>query len=240
MAASYRDLDVASLVALAFVLVACGGHETTASRSAAAYDEAQRKGTPVEKSAAHGGHAAPATEKQASTSAADPHAEHRVSAPSTNSNPAGMHHVHAASKHPPTAGMDHSRMAGEDHGQKAGSGSHEQHAPAGVGHPELPGHSNPADADHAAMGHGAPMPPPVPEPSAASAQPGQPAATLRADEIDAPAETSLRDAERAAAMSKEMAGRHGMEHGTPYRQLDAGRDSASPTPRPSPHRHQGN
>jgi hypothetical protein len=104
----------------------------------------------------------------------------------------------------------------------------------------MPGHSHPVAADHAAMGHGAPMSPPAPEPSAASAEPGQPAATLRADELDAPAGTSLRDAERAAAMSKEMAGRHGMGHGTPYRHLDAGREGASPTPKPSPHRHQGN
>ena len=67
----------------------------------------------------------------------------------------------------------------------------------------------------------------------------RPAETLRPDALDAPAATSLAEAERAAALAKEMAGHHGMSHGTPYRQQDAGREpQAKPTPKPSPHHHE--
>jgi hypothetical protein len=113
------------------------------------------------------------------------------------------------------AGMEHPKMAGMDHAPAAGNA-------------------------HSKMGHGEPMPPPAPEPATASAQPGQPAATLRVDELDGPAPTARRDAERAQAMAKELANGHAMQHGSPYRQLDAGRDPAaspSPAPKPSPHVH---
>jgi len=80
--------------------------------------------------------------------------------------------------------------------------------------------------------------PPPPEPAAAAARPGQAAATLRADEIDGPATTSLREAARSAAMAEEMAGGgHGMVHGI-YRQIDAGRDDVTPPPEGGPEGHQ--
>jgi hypothetical protein len=101
--------------------------------------------------------------------------------------------------------MDHSRM---DHSKTAA-----------VDHSKM---------DHAAMGHQ--MSPPAPEPPIAAAQPGQPAASLRGSELDAPAEIAVREAERAAALAKEMAsGGHSMMHpGLPYQQTDAGRDSVTP------------
>jgi hypothetical protein len=254
MSASQSNLDrkptevplaAASLIALAFVGVACGRQETTASRSAAAYDEAQRKGTPLDKGAGHGGHAVPAGEKQAEAVPADSHAQHGAPAASSN-----------AATH-----SDHSRMPGMDHRPKPGSGGHGPHVATGVQDSDKAGmqHSKPAATDHAAMGHGTP-PPPSPEAAVASAQAGQPAATLKADDIDAPAATSLREAERASALAREMPGGH-MQHGTPYKQLDAGRGddpkpaedphamhrppaprpspSPTPTPKPSPHRHEG-
>jgi hypothetical protein len=252
MAASHRNPDekrrkapsaAASLVALAFVVVACGGHETTASRSAAAYDAARRNGTPVEQGAAHGGHAVLAGDKPAQAEPAS-HAEH-AAAESTAKAGAGQHAAMPGMDHtqmrgsggraqPAAIGMEHSKMAGMDHARMPTSGADRQH-PAGVDH------SRTAATDHAAMGHGTPMPPPAPEPVATSAQPGQPAATLRANELDGPATTSLTDAQRSEAVAKEMAGGHAMQHGTPYRQLDAGRDpetSRAPTPKPSPHRHE--
>jgi hypothetical protein len=57
---------------------------------------------------------------------------------------------------------------------------------------------------------------------------GTPGETLRPDAFDAPAATSVREAERAAAAA---ASGHVMRHGT-YRHLDAGREEA---PVPDPH-----
>src|SRR5688572_11563843 len=51
-----------------------------------------------------------------------------------------------------------------------------------------------------------------------------PTATLRPDALDAPAATSVRDAQRAAELA---ASGHAMAHGT-YRQVDAGRDDVRP------------
>ncbi len=53
-----------------------------------------------------------------------------------------------------------------------------------------------------------------------TASPGQPARTLASDPLDAPAASSVLDAQRSAAMAAEMGG---MSHGgSPYRQVDAG------------------
>jgi hypothetical protein len=61
------------------------------------------------------------------------------------------------------------------------------------------------------------------EPAAAAASSGQPAMTLRPDLFDAPAATSVADAQRSAAMAGEMGGHGGHGMGT-YRQVDAGRE----------------
>jgi hypothetical protein len=53
--------------------------------------------------------------------------------------------------------------------------------------------------------------------------------SLDPDALDRPAETSVREAERAAALASAMAG-HAMSHGT-YSHTDAGRDNArTPVP----------
>jgi hypothetical protein len=231
---------VASLLPLLASGTGCRSRETTASRSAAAYDEARQRGAPIQKAEGHGPHGTASGKTEAP--APGPHAEHDATArePAPGAKAAARHEM---------AGMDHSRSAG-----RQPSGGQTAHAhPAGAAHSQQPvgsamdhskmGHakptadSRPAGMDHAAMGHGQQMPPPAPEPAAAVARPGQPAATLRPDEIDSPASTSVRDAERSAELAKEMAGGHAMQHGAPYKQIDAGRDSGtqpSPAPRPTP------
>ena len=141
---------------------------------------------------------------------------------------------------PGMEGMDHSNMPG----MKAGA------SPAPV-KPGMEGmdHSNMAGMDHSSMPGmaGMTMPPPRPEPQSATATPGQPAATLRVDDIDRPAPSAVEEAARSAAMAAEMAGGgHGMSHGT-YQHIDAGRggDKLAPggkqapkaKPSPSPHSH---
>ena len=66
---------------------------------------------------------------------------------------------------------------------------------------------------------------------ALSAQPGQPAATLGRDPLDAPASTSVAEAQRAATLAVGMAGHGHGGHGGTYRHLDAGRGPA-PTGEP--------
>ena len=134
------------------------------------------------------------------------------------------------------AGMDHSNMPGMTPavGAKPQAG-----AMAGMDHTNMPGMKPAAGATPApggamgGMNHsnmpGMSMAPPVPEPAAAIAQPGQPAATLRPGDLDGPAPTSVREAARSAEMAQSMAsGGHGMAHGT-YSQTDAGRDDVAPS-----------
>lgn len=71
------------------------------------------------------------------------------------------------------------------------------------------------------------MAPAVPSaPAPATVSPAQPARTLQPDALDAPAATSVEDAQRSAEMSQEMSGGgrggHG-GHGSTYRHVDAGR-----------------
>jgi hypothetical protein len=72
------------------------------------------------------------------------------------------------------------------------------------------------------MGHApaSPRPEVSPPRATAAATPGQPAATLSVDALDAPAPTSVEDARRAGEVA---AAGHAMSHGT-YRQVDAGRE----------------
>ena len=137
------------LVALPLLVVACGGDETMASKSAAAYREAQAKGTPVAGGHEHGGHeAATATSGTAAMdhtahgTAADPHAGHDMSAAG-----GADHGAHGA-----MSATDHAAMG---HGMAAGAMDHAAmgHGTPAAGHA---GHTRTGATDHAAMGHGAP------------------------------------------------------------------------------------
>ena len=89
--------------------------------------------------------------------------------------------------------------------------------------------------------HPQPSPPPPPPPAALSAAPGAPAAVLAPDPIDAPAVTSVAEAQRGAGSEVAIGDEHGTHGGSGYRQRDAG---ARPTASPphfdeTPHRHRG-
>jgi hypothetical protein len=101
--------------------------------------------------------------------------------------------------------------------------------------PAEPGHATghaPVMAGHAAMRHAAPTPAPSPEGASKVAAPGEPAATLGADALDAPAPTAVQDAERAREAASSG---HAMDHGT-YRQIDAGREDVAVTSPRGPQR----
>ena len=128
------------LLATALLAAACGGEQSVASKSAAAYREAQAKGTPV----GGGGHDHSAHGAASTTGAVD-------------------HSAHGATS-TAAAAIDHSAHAGMNHGAAT---DHSGHAATGsVDHAAM-GHGSAANAhaghgattrsgavDHAAMGHG--------------------------------------------------------------------------------------
>jgi heavy metal-binding protein len=169
------------LVALAVLLAACGGKQTMASRSAAAFREAGTKDVPVASDRGHV-HEQPVATDTSQTAA---HAGHATT-------PAD----HAAMGHAPAAGPSHAGHSAA----RPGAASHSEHRPSNATSAP-PQHDQHAAAekpmDHGAMAHGsapaanlalgAPL-------SSADMASVQPPATLRADELDAPAPISAAEA----------------------------------------------
>jgi hypothetical protein len=230
-------------------IAGCRRDPSTASRSAAAYDEAQRQGVPLAEGGGHDHQASkpPAAGSAAGVADASAHAGHDMAVPTR------AHHEGGESpRDQRRAGeMDHAAMGHEQAAPVEGqAGGHAGHAgmeattrppgapPTSVSHE---GHEASAGAsggllDHAAMGHASvPAPAPSPEAASATATPGEPAATLRPDSLDGPAPTSVQEAARSGAMA---AAGHAMSHGT-YRQVDAGRDGVRPAPPGAPDPHAG-
>lgn len=241
-----RMLGAAALPALILTL-GCADRQTVASKSAAAYDEARRKGTPVGEGNGHG----PAPGSAASPPTGGPHAAHEMPAAGSQAGDAhGAHagarsgdHGSAATPHTAMSGSrrshDTAQMKDEQTGHSRGADAEPGHGAhsagpaersAGMDHSKMD-HSQRTGADHSGMtqhGGGMTLPPPKPEPPSATAAPGEPGATLRPDSSDAPAATAVTDAARSAARAAEMAsGAHPMQHGT-YVQTDAGRDNVTP------------
>jgi hypothetical protein len=186
-------------------MLGCGGDQSVASKSAAAFQKAQKNGEPL--GGGEHGHGA-----------MTPGGEHKMPGNASESGTAdhsgmameGMDHSATGQ-----GSMDHSGMAmgGMDHSGKAKPMDHSGMAMGGMDHS---GKAKPMDHSGMDMGGAAPSA----EPVAVAASSGQPAMTLRPDPLDAPSATSVVDAQRSAAMAGEMSGGH--EMGT-YRQIDAGR-----------------
>lgn len=131
------------LAPLLIALTACGGDQSVASKSAAAYREAIARGTPVGTGHDHGGHGASAT-----GDASAPSADHGAMGHGTTSSGS-----HAAMGHGTTSSGDHAAMghgttssggrAGMGHGTSTTPGAHGAHR-ATTG----------PTTDHAAMDHG--------------------------------------------------------------------------------------
>ncbi len=169
-----RTFACGSVVALAILLAACGGKETMASKSAAAYREAQAKGTPVGGGDGHGrDHAA------ASDAAVQDHSAHGMTTETAD----------------PRAGMNHGTMANAPsnaHTGHAAAASPDAHAAHGV--------PAPAQSDaHAQHATAIPAPIQVDAPSSSSAMAAvRPATTLSPDDFDAPAAKSVAESAKAS------------------------------------------
>ena len=230
------------------LLVSCGGPpRSTASKSAAAYDQDPAQG---QRGHEHGGHGvAPRTASTPAAPAA--HDGHGVAPPQ----PAPEGHVHgtahSAAAHRSSGPVRSEARAGRHHAHTTGDG-HQAHtaaaatAPAtGHAHHEMRSGAEPAsEVPHAGHTHTTAQPPAVSGASPAGAPaghgghgavasrgvrstPARPAAVLQPDALDAPAQTSVEDAARAAAMAEQMAGgAHHMSHGS-YTHVDAGRVPAT-------------
>ncbi|MEK6375948.1 MAG: hypothetical protein AABO58_24995 [Acidobacteriota bacterium] len=168
-----RTIACVSLFAVA-PLVGCGGKQTMASKSAAAYTEAQKKGLKAAAGGEHGGHVAESGAAEA------PHSEmagmdHSKMSGMDHSNMPGMDH--STMDHSKMSGMDHSKMPQMDHSK--------------MDHKNMPPMQHDMSAmEHGAMQHAPSAPPPdirlgAPTTNAEIAQ-TRPAATLRQDEFDAP------------------------------------------------------
>jgi hypothetical protein len=229
------------------VLAGCGKDEDTARRSASG--EAQATGTPPagdEHAHHHGSGQAPAAAPPGhdhghgagTPSAAMDHAGHEPAGRERASGHAG-HAGMAHGTHAPgqawgrpagRAGHDHSGMS---HGQEtaAATGQHAAHGGMSQGTPPATGQPV-AGAFGAAMPAGASGAAPAPVPS------GQPARTLYSDILDAPAATSVGDAQRSAEIAREMSGGEGRaghgSHGGTYVHVDAGRPRGRQGPQPQP------
>jgi uncharacterized protein involved in copper resistance len=182
------------VIAFLILLAACGGKETMASKSAAAYRQAKANGTPVSGGHEHGGHAVEGTVDHSTmtdTSGMD------------HSTMTGMDHSQMGSMD--HSKMDHSKMTGTDHSKMTAA----DHSMAGMDHSTTAAdHSSMAGMDHSdhsampGMHHGAASPAvavamPAPRSSVEMAR-VDPGATLQADAFDAPAPASVAEAAKAA------------------------------------------
>jgi heavy metal-binding protein len=243
----------------AFVALAgCGGEQSVASRSAAAFREAQKKGETFEDTGhSHGGHAA----ADASAGAADhaDHANHEAATPGHDHGGAGASPDHSAmgqgsQAHAGHAGMDHgqSHQGHTEPGKAMGQDERSSHTGHAAMSPQAPpaGAQAPSGGHEGHTGHSPAhegMEPATAVAAPKAAAPGQPAGTLKPDALDAPAATSVADAQRSAEIAEEMSGagsqgaRGGHEghggQGSPgghsghgsgtYVHVDAGRETAA-------------
>jgi hypothetical protein len=210
------------LIALA-ALLGCGREENVASKSAAAFEEARKRGETFGGDGHAHGHGATSSD-----------GEHEMPGIAQESGGAagmameGMDHSGMAmgKEHSGKAmqGMDHSGMAmGKEHSGKAMEGM--DHSEMAMGKDQSGKAMEGMDHSGMAMGGAKPSTEPV------AVATGQPAITLRPDALDSPAPTSVQDAQRSAEMAEgmggmegmaEMAGHGGHGEGT-YRHVDAGR-----------------
>lgn len=117
------------VLTLAILLAACGGRDTTASKSAAAYREPQAKGTPVGGGDAHG---------------------HEHGSAATGTSAPADHAAHPGATAGDTA-VDHAAMG---HGTAAEHAGHTAAQQSGAGHA---GHSMPQQSTAAHAGHTMPQ-----------------------------------------------------------------------------------
>jgi uncharacterized protein involved in copper resistance len=180
-------------------LAACGEKQTMASKSAAAYREAQTKAVPVAGGHDHGQHTAkspmdhPTMDHSTMTGM-----DHSTMDHSTTT----MDHSKMGHSTVDHSTMDHSKMdhSKPDHSTMDHSSAHPatvNHPPAHTGHTAAPGHAATPDVHR----HSTPAPATavtVAPRSGTDVHRVDPAATLRPDDFDAPAASAVEEAQKAS------------------------------------------
>jgi Heavy metal binding domain len=221
-------------VALAGVLVAlsalagCGREQSADGRSPAASREIPdtAPGAGAAHHAQHGeaapghDHGGPGTPSPVHSAARHGSGAHAGHAPQRGAAPQpGGHTGHAGMDHGKGHAAPERTAAGHD--EHAGHAAMSPQAPPAGGQPSSDSHAGHAPAQGT-------MTPTTAVAAPVAVPPGQPAATLRPDALDAPAATSVTDARRSAEMAEEMSGGgghggHGGHGAGTYRHVDAGR-----------------
>lgn len=195
MKRSTRALACTSLVAVLAVLVAsagCGGKQSMASKSAAAYAEAKKKGLPIS-GGEHEGHAA--TTADGEGHAAMEAMDHAAMEGVDHSKMAGMNHSKMPGiDHSKMAGMDHSKMPEMDHSKMAGMDHSKM---TGMDHANMPGMQHGASSASVAVVTEAPR-------SSSEVARIVPGETLRSDPFDTPAPIAVAEAAKAAGHKKDQ------------------------------------
>jgi hypothetical protein len=234
MTISIRTALILILAAAILALPGCGGKESMASRSEAAFREAQAKGLPIDKGE-HGGH-----QNSEAGEMSHPETGDMKGMDMSGMKPGGMKSKDmstmkhgdmkgmnmSTSKHGDMKGMD---MSGMKHGDMKGMDM------SAMKHGDMKGMdmsgTKPGDMKGMDM-TGVEMSPVVPQPLALQPKPGEAATTLRADPLDAPAMSSVTAAQQSGKMNTAMASGEGgmtMSMGS-YVQHDVGRQSSSSEP----------
>jgi uncharacterized protein involved in copper resistance len=196
-----RTLTCGAALLASIIVAACRGRETMASKSAAAYDEAKKRGIPIA-AGEHGGHSAEGAAGQAAAATSTEHAsmpgmDHAAMPAMDRSAMPGMKHgAHDM------AGMDHSKMPAMKHGAQGMAGMDHSAMPE-MTHGSMSGMQHGGSmAAMPGMQHGSQTAAPIvvaPPTSNAAIARTQPAATLRGDEFDAPAPAAVEEAAKAAS-----------------------------------------
>ena len=208
----YPSMRIMLLLVGMLVAAACGREQSVASKSAAAYRDAQAKGTPVAGGHDHGSHGATKTSTAVdhSAHAGMDHGAHGAAASTAVDHSAHggatAHASHGGASSSANAHAGHSAASSPRAAAHAGHAGHSatQHAAPSAHADPHAGHATPAAAaqmDHSRHGATAATPAPAlapPPRSNAEMQRIQPAATLRGDAFDAPAPAAVAEAAKAS------------------------------------------
>ncbi len=209
-----RTFACGALIALAAVFATCGGKQSMASKSAAAYVKAQKQGIPVS-GGEHGGHAADHAGVERMDHATMTGMDHSRMTGTQHGSMAGMndmkmraghtgmagmdHGAMQSAEHAGMSGVDHAQMPGMQHGATSGAGGH---AMTGMEHGAMPGMQHGTNAQVNVVTDA-----PRTNNAIANVQPG---ATLRSDDFDAPAPAAVAEAAKATS-GKTMSTKKGHE-----------------------------
>ena len=231
-------------LSLAALALGCAERRTVASKSADAYDQARRNDAPIGKGHGHGS-SPDASAGPGKAQEGKAHSEGQGHSAAAGGQTGALGHVDHGAQ--PVHAMDHGA-----HGSKPSTAPTSGRPPkvphAGHGSSAAPAqevqadhsqmdHSSSSGSGHEGMAHGDGAMASRPESASTIADAGAPAASLRANDIDAPVPTATAEALRAERLAAEMAaGGHAMHHGT-YSHTDAGREETSSAPDPGAAHH---